>query len=176
MLLLSARAGRIAQRIGPRLPMTIGPIVAGCGLALLTRVDTNSSYLTSVLPASSCSPSGLSATVAPLTATVLAAAPARQVGVASAVNNDVARTAGLLAVAVLPALAGITQSSYNDPARLSTGFHHAVLIAGALLVVGGLLSWVLIRNDVLARSSESDEAEAPGCTKVSLAVPHARPH
>jgi MFS family permease len=176
MLVLSARAGRLAQRIGPRLPMTVGPIVAGCGLAMLTRVGTDSSYVTSVLPAVIVFSLGLSATVAPLTATVLAAAPERQVGVASAVNNDVARTAGLLAVAVLPGLAGITQASYNDPAQLSAGFHHAVLIAGGLLVLGGILSWLFIRNDVLARPVEADESAAPGCTRTSLAVPHARPH
>jgi EmrB/QacA subfamily drug resistance transporter len=176
MLLLSARAGRIAQRIGPRLPMTIGPIVAGGGLALLTRVGTNASYLTDVLPAMIVFALGLSATVAPLTATVLAAAPAHQVGVASAVNNDVARTAGLLAVAVLPALAGITQASYNNPDQLSTGFSHAVLIAAGLLVFGGMLSWLLIRRDVLVASPDMQEEQAPGCTKTSLTVPHARPH
>jgi EmrB/QacA subfamily drug resistance transporter len=176
MVLLSARAGRLAQRIGPRLPMTVGPLVAGCGLALLTRVGTNASYLTEVLPGVLVFALGLSATVAPLTATVLAAAPVRQVGVASAVNNDVARTAGLLAVAVLPGLAGITQTSYDVPAQLSTGFHHAVLIASGLLIVGGILSWVLVRNDVLVRPVEEQEAMAPGCTKSGLVVPHVRPH
>ena len=111
MLLLSARMGRLAQRIGPRKPMTVGPIVAGAGLALLSRLGPSSSYLTGVLPAMLLFALGLSATVAPLTATVLAAAPPHQVGIASAVNNDVARTAGLLAVAVLPGVAGITQAS-----------------------------------------------------------------
>jgi EmrB/QacA subfamily drug resistance transporter len=175
MLLLSARAGRLAQRIGPRLPMTVGPLVAAAGLALLTRVDTHSSYLTTVLPAVIVFALGLSATVAPLTATVLAAAPERSVGVASAVNNDVARTAGLLAVAVLPGLAGITQASYADPARLTTGFHHAVLAAALLLAIGGVLSWLLIRNDVLARGGDPED-EAPGCSRPTLSAPHARPH
>lgn len=149
MLVLSARMGRLAQRIGPRWPMTVGPLVAAAGLALLSRVGSTSSYLTGVLPAVVIFAFGLSATVAPLTATVLAAAPRRQIGVASAVNNDVARTAGLLAVAALPALAGITQVTYADPALLSAGFHRAVLIAAALCAVGGVLSAATIRDDVL---------------------------
>jgi hypothetical protein len=149
MLVLSARVGRLAQRIGPRRPMTVGPIVAAGGLALLARVDASASYLTDVLPALLVFALGLSMTVAPLTATVLAAAPGHQVGVASAVNNDVARTGGLLAVAVLPALAGISQAAYAHPAMLSTGFAHAVLIAAACCAAGGVLSWFVISDDVL---------------------------
>ena len=87
---------------------------------------------------------GLSTTVAPLTATVLAAAPAHQVGVASAVNNDIARVAGLLAVAVLPGIAGITPQAYQHPALLSAGFHHAVLISAGLCALGGLLALAFI--------------------------------
>ncbi len=146
MLVMSARMGRLAQRIGPRLPMTVGPIVAGCGLALLVRVGADASYVTDLLPALIVFSLGLSATVAPLTATALAAAPPRQVGVASAINNDIARVAGLLAVAVLPGLAGITPSAYRHPEQLSAGFHHAVLIAGGLAALGGLLSFLLIRG------------------------------
>ncbi len=146
MLLMSARMGRLAQRIGPRWPMTVGPIVAGSGLAMLVRVDQHASYLRDLLPALLVFSLGLSATVAPLTAAVLAAAPARQVGVASAINNDLARVGGLLAVAVLPGLAGITPSAYRHPAQLSAGFHHAVLIAGGLAAFGGVLSALLMRG------------------------------
>jgi predicted MFS family arabinose efflux permease len=157
MLLLSARMGRLAQRIGPRRPMTVGPIIAACGMVLYVRVDAGSSYLSDVLPAVLVFALGLSCTVAPLTATVLAAAPEHQVGVASAVNNDVARTAGLLAVAVLPGLAGISQAAYNNPAQLSSGFHHAVLISAALCALGGILSWLLISDEVLARTGPERE-------------------
>jgi len=150
MLLLSARMGRLAQRIGPRRPMAVGPVLAGIGLALLVRLGPDSGYLTGVLPAVVIFALGLSGTVAPLTATVLAAAPEHQVGIASAVNNAVARTAGLLAVAVLPALAGITPTALAHPAALSTGFHHAVLIAAGLCIAGGLLAWLTISDDVLA--------------------------
>jgi EmrB/QacA subfamily drug resistance transporter len=146
MFLMSARMGRLAQQIGPRLPMTIGPIVAGTGLMLLARVGPNLNYLTDMLPALLVFSLGLSATVAPLTATALAAAPAHQVGVASAVNNDIARVAGLLAVAVLPGLAGITPSAYLHPAQLSAGFHHAVIIAGGLAMAAGVVSALLIRG------------------------------
>lgn len=152
MLLLSARMGRLAQRIGPRGPMTVGPLIVAAGMTLYLRVGESANYVLAVLPAVLVFAFGLSITVAPLTATVLAAAPAHEVGVASAVNNDVARTAGLLAVAVLPGLAGIDQAAYAHAARLSDGFHHAVLISAGLCVVGGVLSFLFISNDVLARA------------------------
>jgi len=160
MLLLSARMGRVAQRIGPRRPMTIGPVVAGVGLGLLARLDAHSNYLTGVLPAVLVFALGLTGTVAPLTATVLAAAPEHQVGIASAVNNAVARTAGLLAVAVLPALAGITPGALANPAALSSGFHHAVLIAAALCVAGGLLAGLTISDDLLSGGEEQPAGAA----------------
>lgn len=169
MLLLSARMGRLATRIGPRLPMTVGPIVAGVGLMLLVRVGEGASYLTDLLPALLVFSLGLSATVAPLTATVLAAAPSRQVGIASAVNNDIARVAGLLAVAVLPGLAGITPSAYDDATRLSTGFHHAVLIAGALCAFGGVLSALLIRKPLEA-PAEVPAGPTPTCVPRYCAI------
>lgn len=144
MLLFSARAGRLATRIGPRVPMTVGPVVAGVGLVLLVRVGRGASYWADVLPAALVLGLGLAATVAPLTATALASAPARQVGVASAVNNDIARVAGLLAVAVLPGLSGITPQAYDDVVALSAGFDRAMLISGALCLVGGALSFLLV--------------------------------
>lgn len=159
MLLLSARMGRLAQRIGPRWPMTIGPIIAGGGMVLYTRVHASSGYVTDVLPAVLVLALGLSATVAPLTATALAAAPAHLAGVASAVNNDVARTAGLIAVAILPAVGGITPEVYAQPDLLSQGFHRAVLVAGVLCALGGVLSFFVISDDVLARSGGQELAE-----------------
>jgi len=146
MLTLSARAGRLAQRIGPRLPMGLGPIVAGVGLALLTRVDAGSTYVGDVLPAVVVFALGLALTVAPLTATVLAAASEEHAGIASAVNNDVARAAGLVAVAVLPLAAGITSGTYAHPAEFSDGFRMAMLLAAALCAAGGALAFFTIRN------------------------------
>src|SRR2546429_933606 len=146
MLVLSARSGALAARIGPRLQMSVGPVLVGAGLALVARIGPGGSYLTEVLPAMVVFGLGLAATVAPLTATVLAAVPARHAGMASAVNNDVARAAGLVAVAVLPAAAGITGSAYLRPAMFSAGFHTASLISAGLCVLGGLPAPVTIRN------------------------------
>jgi EmrB/QacA subfamily drug resistance transporter len=146
MLALSARMGALASRIGPRLPMTVGPIVAGAGLALLARLDADGDYLTQVLPAVLVFGFGMTITVAPLTATVLAAAPDEHVGVASAVNNDVARVAGLLAVAILPPAAGIAGNAYLDPEKFSGGFHTAVLLAAAGCALGGVIAAIGIRN------------------------------
>jgi MFS family permease len=180
MLLLSARMGRLAQRIGPRWPMTIGPLVAGAGLALLARIGFSASYPLDVLPALLVFGLGMSVTVAPLTATVLAAAPHHQVGVASAINNDVARAAGLLAVAVLPGLAGISQHAYDHPALLSTGFHHAVFIAAGMCAFGGVLSALLIGRTApettqVACRQARDEDPAVLRMHCGVAQPHARP-
>jgi predicted MFS family arabinose efflux permease len=146
MLLLSARAGRLSARIGPRVPMTLGPLLMAAGFVLYTRIGPGASYLADVLPGMLVFAFGLTLTVAPLTATVLAAAPAEHAGMASAVNNTVARAAGLLAVAILPVAAGISGAGALDPARFDDGFRMAVLIAAALCAAGGLISWFAIRN------------------------------
>jgi Major Facilitator Superfamily len=146
MLLLSARSGRLASRIGPRLPMTLGPLLVAAGFVLFTRIGPGASYLVDILPASLVYGLGLVLTVAPLTATVLAAAPAAHAGIASAVNNDVARIAGLLAVAVLPVAAGISGADALEPARFNAGFQTANIIAAVLCAAGGALSWFAIRN------------------------------
>src|SRR6202035_6084709 len=88
----------------------------------------------------------LAITVAPLTATALSSAPPERTGLASAVNNTVARTGSLLAVAVLPAVAGITGDSYLHPAVFETGFQHAAIIAAVVCAAGGLLAAATIRN------------------------------
>jgi EmrB/QacA subfamily drug resistance transporter len=174
MLLLSARMGRWASQRGPRMPMTIGPLIAACGIALLLRIDATTSFGTDVLPALLVFGVGLSITVAPLTSTVLAAAPTHLVGVASAVNNDVARAAGLLAVAVLPSLAGITEHAYDSPAALATGFHHAVLIAAGLCAAGGLLSAVLIEDRPATADEPPRSDPTVGCAHCPIGAPNVR--
>ena len=174
LLLLSARAGRLATRIGPRLPMTVGPLLVAAGFALFTRIGPAASYLTDVLPGSLVYGFGLVLTVAPLTSTVLAAAPAEHAGIASAVNNDVARTAGLLAVAVLPVVAGISGADALEPAVFNDGFQVAMIIAAVLCAAGGVLSWLTIRNPEPApERAEPEDGHRYSCP-LSAPAPAAR--
>jgi EmrB/QacA subfamily drug resistance transporter len=154
MLVGSSRAGALAQRIGPRLPMTFGPAIIALGLLLLTRIDIGGRYATHVLPGIVVFGIGLALTVAPLTATVLASADERHAGVASGVNNAVARTAGLLAVAALPFIAGFDPRHVVAPDTLITALRRAAFVAAGLCLVGAALSWTFVRADTLS--------EAPG--------------
>jgi predicted MFS family arabinose efflux permease len=130
MFFLSPRFGRMASGTGPRLPMTAGPIVGGLGLLLMMRIDPGGSYLGDVLPGLLIFGIGLSATVAPLTATVLDSVDEHRVGVASGVNNGVSRVAGLLAIAVLGAVISASFGAKLDdqlgPAPLSSAATAAV--------------------------------------------------
>jgi EmrB/QacA subfamily drug resistance transporter len=190
LFVLSPRFGRIASGTGPRLPMSLGPIVGGIGLLMLMGLNVDSDYLTGVLPAIIVFGVGLAATVAPLTATVLDSVEERHVGAASGINNAISRVAGLLAIAVLGAVIagqfGSTLDKELAGARLSpagqrevteardavlagsdssaatpaeqrviapavddaseSGFHLGMLIAGMLMIAGGLVSAVGIRN------------------------------
>jgi MFS family permease len=146
MLVLSPRSGRLAASIGPRLQMSVGPIVAGAGLVMLTQATHSGSYLTMVLPAMVVFGAGLTITVAPLTSTAMSAAPPEHAGVASAVNNAVARAAGLIAVTVLPLLAGLTGAAALQPHHFAAGFRVALVIAGCTCAAGGLLAVATIRN------------------------------
>jgi EmrB/QacA subfamily drug resistance transporter len=151
MLALSSRAGLLADRIGPRLPMTAGPLIMSAGLVLLGRVQPGDTYLGGVLPGVVVFGLGLTLTVAPLTATVLAAADARHAGVASGINNAISRGAGLIAVAVIPGLAGLTGDAYRDPAVFAGGFRTAMMMSAAVAAAGGGLAWLLIRNEAAGR-------------------------
>jgi EmrB/QacA subfamily drug resistance transporter len=176
MLLLSARMGRLAQRIGPRWPMTLGPLIAAAGLLLTLRIAPGSSYWRDVVPAVTVFGLGLSTLVAPLTATVLGAVPQRHAGVASGVNNAVARAAGLLAVAVLPAAAGLSGDDYRRPEVFAQGYRVAILICVALLVAGALTSLVAIRDDVLAvTEDEPDHVHVENCTHCGVSAPGLHP-
>jgi EmrB/QacA subfamily drug resistance transporter len=156
MLFLSPRAGALAQRIGPRLPLALGPIIIAVGMLMFGGIDNGDSYLGSVLPAVVVFGLGLSLVVAPITATVLAAADVRHAGVASGVNNAVARTAGLAAVAALPVIAGLSGTDYENPAAITDGFHVAMLACAILALAGGLLAWLTISNDVLQTAPVPD--------------------
>jgi EmrB/QacA subfamily drug resistance transporter len=147
--LLSPTMGELAQRIGPRLPMTVGPLITAAGTLLLTGVDGGRPYVLEVLPGSLLQGLGMAVTVAPLTATVLAAAPDALAGIASGVNNAVARAAQLLSVAALPVAVGLSGDDYTQPAAFTDGYRMALTVCAVLLAVGGLVSWWTIRNDVL---------------------------
>jgi EmrB/QacA subfamily drug resistance transporter len=146
MLLLASRGGRLATRIGPRIPMTVGPLVMGVGTLLLLRVGADVNYWTDVLPGLTVFGLGLALMVAPLTATVLAAAPDKNAGIASGVNNAVARAGSLLAVAALPVAVGLSGDEYADPVAFDAAYRSAVIICAVLLGLGGLVSWVTIRQ------------------------------
>jgi EmrB/QacA subfamily drug resistance transporter len=144
LFVLSPRSGALAQRIGARLPMTVGPVVAGTGIALLSRVQDGVDYLTGILPAIVVFGVGLGIAVAPLTTAVLAAAEDRHSGVASGVNNAVARSAQLLAVAVLPVVVGLTGDAYHNAVVFAQGFAQAMMISGTVVAGGGVLAFFVI--------------------------------
>jgi hypothetical protein len=203
---LSPRFGKISTGIGPRVPMCLGPIVGGIGLLMLTGVPANADYVTDVLPGVLVFGLGLSATVAPLTATALNSVPENQVGIASGINNGVSRVAGLLAVAVLGAVvSGQFSSTVDDqlagnrlspqaenvvsdaktnplqvpdtgklpPREAQTvksatatgaedGFHLAMLMAGTLMIVGGVIAGIGLRNPKRETEYEAPKAAAAG--------------
>jgi EmrB/QacA subfamily drug resistance transporter len=155
MLLLSSRAGALAQRIGPRWPMVVGTAVAAVGVALLARIGPGSSYVVDVLPAATILGLGLSMVVAPLTATVLASADPRRAGIASGVNNAIARAAGLLAVAGLPLLVGLSGEDYHEPAVFTHGFAQAMLICAGLMLAGSVLSLFTVGRGSVTQPARS---------------------
>jgi EmrB/QacA subfamily drug resistance transporter len=190
LFVLSPRFGKLASGTGPRLPMSVGPIVAGIGMILLVRVGADADYVTDVLPGMVVFALGLAATVAPLTATVLDSVEQRHAGVASGVNNGISRVAGLLTIAALGAvISGQFSATLDDQlggARISgeaaqvaddakaqplalpdtgglaeddaaavedaatdaseSGFRLGIAIGGALMIAGGLIAAVGIRN------------------------------
>ncbi len=168
MMLLSARAGVLAGRIGPRILMTGGPLICAAGVLLLLRVGPDASYLTDVLPGTALFGLGLSALVAPLTATVLGAADDRYAGVASGVNNAVARAAGLLAVAGLPLLVGLSTDVSLSSAGLDSAYTKALCGTAALLAAGGILALVTIRTPLPSTATTAPLARQPGRTDLEV--------
>jgi EmrB/QacA subfamily drug resistance transporter len=206
LFFLSPVFGRIATSTGPRVPMCVGPIVGGIGLLLLTRVGSDPNYVTDVLPGVVVFGLGLSATVAPLTATALNSVAENRVGVASGINNAVARIAGVLAIAILGALIagkfGSTVDSKLGDATLSPqadraiskakdnplqppstngvpsaqatevksatvagaedGFHLAMMVAGTLMIVGGVVAGAFLRNPPRETAYDSPRAAQAG--------------
>lgn len=156
MIALAGRFGALAGRRGPRAFMTVGPLVCAAGLVLLSFVHAGDSYWLHVLPGILIFGLGLATFVAPLTSTVLASAPDSHAGIASGINNAVARTGSLLAVAALPGIVGLSGTAYTDPAAMTRGFSHALRICAGLLVVGALVSWMTVRPRSSSTQSPSN--------------------
>jgi EmrB/QacA subfamily drug resistance transporter len=138
MVLLSSRAGALAGRWGPRMFMTVGPLLMGVAALLLLTVSAEFSYWWQVLPSMIVMGLGLSITVAPLTSAILGAIETERSGIASAVNNAVSRVAGLIAIALLATIIGGSLDL--------GGFHRAAIATAALMIAGGIVSFLGIRN------------------------------
>ena len=162
MLLFSGRAGALGQRIGPRWPLTFGPLIMALGFVIYLKVDGDPNFFLEVLGGGIVSGIGLTLLVAPLTTSVLASAPPDQAGIASGINNAVARTASLLAVAAIPPIAGIAGANFSSPEVFSPGFRTGTLIVVGMLAVAGVLAAVLIekpkRFDEVVQAPEQDVA------------------
>jgi EmrB/QacA subfamily drug resistance transporter len=172
MLVGSARAGALAQRIGPRIPLTVGPLIITVGLLLMLRINPGDSYVGYVLPAVFVFGLGLTFVVAPVTATVLAAVDSSHAGVASGVNNAVARVAGLLAVAVIPVIAGLTGDKFYEPSHMTHGFHVGMIVCAILAALGAVVAWTTISSDVLEEEGEEPEECDYSC---GIGAPALRP-
>ncbi len=146
MLLFSGRAGALAGRIGPRLPLIGGPLLAAAGVLMLSRIGADAGYLVDVLPGVMMFGAGMTLLVAPLTAAVLAAVEDSRAGIASGVNNAVARAASLLAVAALPTVVGLSGDDYEQPTRFAEGYQAALLICAAILVASAAVALLLPRR------------------------------
>ena len=146
MLLFSTQAGALGERVGPRIPMTVGPVVLAAGMVLLAGIERGDGYLEAILPGVIVFGVGMTIFVAPLTAAVLGALPDERAGIASAINNAAARLAQLLASAALPAAAGLSATTAVAPGAFSDGYRTAMLIAAAIAALGGLISWATIRG------------------------------
>ncbi len=162
MLLFSSHSGSLAQKIGPRLHLTTGPLLIAAGLVLMSRITPGDGYAGSVLPAALVFGIGLTLVVSPITATVLASVSERHSGIASGVNNAVARVASLLAIALLPPIAGLTGHCFYVPDLMTRGFHVAMLVCAGVSAAGGLLAWLTIDNTILQSGQASEGSDGIG--------------
>jgi EmrB/QacA subfamily drug resistance transporter len=160
LLIGSGPSGTIAQRIGPRIPLTAGAVLTGAGLLLMAQIHPGDSYVAAVLPSLAVFGAGLAALITPITATVLASVDARHSGIASAVNNALSRLGQMIAVAALPLAAGLSGADFQNPAKLAAGFPIAMTIAAGTSFAAALLAWTTIRDDALNRPAAGTKPDA----------------
>jgi EmrB/QacA subfamily drug resistance transporter len=151
----SPSAGRIAQRYGPRLPLTVGPVLLAAGMLMMGSIPPAATYLTDILPSLVVFGVGLTLTVTPVTAAVLAAIGDEHAGLASGINNAAARTAQLLAIAALPAAAGLSGGAFTNPTAFSSGFAEAMAIAAALSSLGAAIAWIGVREPLTGAPADA---------------------
>jgi Na+/melibiose symporter-like transporter len=145
-LVLSRPSGALAQRIGPRVQMTVGPLLCGAATILTARLGPDATYWTAVFPIMVVFGLGLATMVAPLTSAALGSLPDSRAGLASGVNNAVARTGSLLAIAGIPVVAGLTGNAMNDRDAFAAGFGTAMIICGCLFAAAGVLALLAVRR------------------------------
>ncbi len=158
LLLLSPRMGDVVVKIGPRPPLTIGPIVVAVGMVMTTRIGPDATFAGDVLPAVVVFGLGLAGIVAPVTTTALGSVPDERAGAASGVNNAVARTGGLLAVAAIPGFVGLTGDALGDPALLEPGFDRAMVLSAAIVAAAGVGALLLLPKGALYGGEEPEDA------------------
>lgn len=151
LLFLSGPSGALAQRIGPRIPLTIGTLLTGAGLLLVSRIEAGDEYFPAVMLPLVVFGVGLAAVITPITATALATVHSRHSGIASAVNNAASRLGQLVAVASLPFAAGLSGADFQDPARMAEGFPIAMTVAAGASFAAALLAWTTISDGVLGQ-------------------------
>jgi EmrB/QacA subfamily drug resistance transporter len=160
LLIGSGPSGAIAQRFGPRIPLTAGAVLTGAGLLLMARIHPGDGYLAAVLPSLAVFGAGLAALITPITATVLASVDARHSGIASAVNNALSRLGQMIAVAALPLAAGLSGTDFEDPVKLAAGFPVAMTVAAGASFAAALLAWTTIGDDALRQPAADTEQAA----------------
>jgi EmrB/QacA subfamily drug resistance transporter len=162
-LLLSPYGGELTTRFGARAPLLAGSLICAVALVLATRIGADASYLGDVLPVVILTGIGVPLITPPVTAAVLSAISDRSAGIASAVNNGVARVAGLLVVAALPLLVGLPPDATENPGALDRGYGYSMLICAGLFLIGGLVGWIGIPRAVSGRVRGVAGACQAGC-------------